>query len=585
MNRRRLTSVLAAWAIPACAVATIGLGLSGWLAHGFRVDEALYRATALFGVAHDYYRTPPGITDWRFRIGRWTGLVTVFGAALLTVGAVLHERVVVALAQLVRHEVIVVGVTGFAAKAFDAARRAGESVVWVGASAVEAASLNSLALPWPPEDHVRTILKYVGDARHILLAQDDDAAALVLARAARSAAPKAFVTVLLQDARLAEDAAEMISHPHTRVLSAATVSARALHIDHPPFLAAQQLGHERIHALVVGFGQMGQAVARDLIVNCRTTYLRLPRITVIDPAAPALEGVLRVRAPEVDRCAEFSFVQGAIGARRIEPDTAALAASIAAGGPVTVAYVCVGTDSEGLGAVGMLQSLLRTANLGEPPIFVRLSDADATVAASGRNAGRGLNAVIPFGDLDSIISATEFLSDAPDHAARAFSDAYRALLPPEKRNDAANRSAYPWEALDEAFRQSTRDAVAHIPAKMASAGIDPTFWVGVRGPPWLPPEIRLFTSEAERERLAELEHERWNAERRMDGWRWADMPAKDERRRLHPQLAPFGQLSEDAKAYDRAIVRETQEICWRMPGESAQTALKPRRVAARPRRA
>ena len=59
---------------------------------------------------------------------------------------------------------------------------------------------------------------------------------------------------------------------------------------------------------MVGFGQTGQAIARDLIVNCRTSYLALPRLTIIDPMAEALEGVLRVRAPELDACAEPRFV-------------------------------------------------------------------------------------------------------------------------------------------------------------------------------------------------------------------------------------------------------------------------------------
>ena len=38
----------------------------------------------------------------------------------------------------------------------------------------------------------------------------------------------------------------------------------------------------------------------------------------------------------------------------------------------------------------------------------------------------GLNALIPFGDLDAVVLATEFLSKAPDQAARSFSNAYRA---------------------------------------------------------------------------------------------------------------------------------------------------------------
>jgi hypothetical protein len=304
---------------------------------------------------------------------------------------------------------------------------------------------------------------------------------------------------------------------------------------------------------------MGQAIARDLIVNCRTTYLGLPQITIIDPAAKALEGVMRVRAPELDACASFTFIEGAVGTHAVEPDAAALGAAIAAGGPVTAAYVCRDIDAESLSASGMLQSLLRAANLGEPPIFIRLHD-DATL--SRNTAGRGLSRLIPFGDLDAILAASEFLSTAPDHAARVFSDAYRASLSPEVRDDPANRSARPWDELDETFRQATRDAVAHIPAKMASAGVDPALWRGVSGPPRLSRDIHLFADAQACERLAELEHERWEAQRRMDGWRHADLPKKDEQRRLHPDLIPYAQLSDATKAFDRTIVQETQLICW-----------------------
>lgn len=551
--------MLAVWSIPVCALLTVSLGLAGWLDYGYRFDDALYRALALFGIYNDAYKEAPGSTDWHFLVARWTGLIAISGAAFFALGALIDEHAVLAVAQLGRQQVIVVGAGEIAMKAFDTAREANKSAVWVGAASMDASSLKAFALPWPPDDHVRTIARYAVGAEHILLTPDDDAASLVLARTARTSAPNAFITVLLRDAWLAEDAAAMISEPRTRVLSAPAVSARALNVAHPPFLIAKDLGHPRIHALILGFGQMGQAIARDLIVNCRTTFLELPQITIIDPAAKALEGVMRVRAPELDKCAHFTFIEGAVGTHAVEPPAAEMGAAIAAGGPVTAAYVCRDIDTESLSASGMLQSLLRAANVGEPPIFVRLHD-DQTLSRGER--GRGLSRLVPFGDLDAILEASEFLSTQPDHAARVFSDAYRATLAPEVRDDPSNRSARPWAELDETFRQATRDAVAHIPAKMASAGVDPALWRGVSGPPRLNREIKLFADETDCERLAELEHERWESQRRMDGWRYADLPRKDEMRRLHPDLIPYANLSDGTKEFDRAIVRETQEICW-----------------------
>lgn len=80
-------------------------------------------------------------------------------------------------------------------------------------------------------------------------------------------------------------------------------------------------------------------------------------------------------------------------------------------------------------------------------------------------------------------------------------------------------------------------------------------------PPRLPAGTVLNPDVEIHEDLAELEHERWNAQRRMDGWRWADLPRKDEARRLHPNLVTYAALDEQTKDYDRAIVMETLAIC------------------------
>src|SRR5437867_625934 len=71
-TRRGIISLTATWAIPVFAVLTLGLGLSGWLDHGYRVGEAAYRSVALFDLGNGYYGDPPGSTDWRFKIARRT---------------------------------------------------------------------------------------------------------------------------------------------------------------------------------------------------------------------------------------------------------------------------------------------------------------------------------------------------------------------------------------------------------------------------------------------------------------------------------------------------------------------------------
>jgi hypothetical protein len=47
----------------------------------------------------------------------------------------------------------------------------------------------------------------------------------------------------------------------------------------------------------------------------------------------------------------------------------------------------------------------------------------------------------------------------------------------------------------------------------------------------------------------------------MDGWRWADIPKKNEARRLHQSLVGYDDLTDEVKEYDRVYVRQTQTAC------------------------
>ena len=544
-----------AWVIPVAAVVTLGLGVWAWSDQHLALDEALYRAVALFDIDGNSYSHGEAMQDWRFRVGRWTGAGVVL-SSLLALAALLHEHLATGLARWTKQAVVVVGSAPLALAAFEAARRTGRSTLWLGAAGFGSASFRDIALAWPQRERARAVREHTRKAEHVLVADDDDAEALSLARAAREAAPDAQITVLMRDMRLAEDAAATLNEPRTRVLSTAAVAARALAAAHPPFLIAQQRGHPRIHALMVGFGQTGQAIARDLIVNCRTTYLDLPRITVIDPAAKALEGVLRVRAPELDQCADSLFIDGEIGGRAVRPNPAVIARDLAAGGPLTVAYVCLTDDVGALSAAATLQALLRAMDIEQPPIFVQLRKSQIV----GDGGGQGLDALTAFGELDSVLEASEFLSASPDVAARSFCEAYRASLPAGQRDDPDNRSTFPWDRLDETWRQINRDVVFHIAAKLASAQIPPERWRGVTGLPRLAESERLFHGQSDLEQLSRLEHERWMAQRRMEGWRTTDAPSRDDARRLHPSLQGYDALTEPVKEFDRVMVRQTQQV-------------------------
>jgi hypothetical protein len=58
---------------------------------------------------------------------------------------------------------------------------------------------------------------------------------------------------------------------------------------------------------------------------------------------------------------------------------------------------------------------------------------------------------------------------------------------------------------------------------------------------------------AQVELLAEMEHRRYLAERRMANWVFG--PKKDEARRENPSMIDWDKLTEEVKEYDRVAVR------------------------------
>ncbi len=51
-----------------------------------------------------------------------------------------------------------------------------------------------------------------------------------------------------------------------------------------------------------------------------------------------------------------------------------------------------------------------------------------------------------------------------------------------------------------------------------------------------------------------MEHERWNAERLHDGWKYGNV--KDISKKISPSLVPWDKLTEEVKRYDRDAVQK-----------------------------
>jgi hypothetical protein len=107
----------------------------------------------------------------------------------------------------------------------------------------------------------------------------------------------------------------------------------------------------------------------------------------------------------------------------------------------------------------------------------------------------------------------------------------------------------PWERLEEQWKDANRAFADGIGAKLEAAGC-------VLVPaPLIDPSAPLFEFTGdELEELAELEHERWVADKQRAGWRYG--PVRDDARKIHNLLVPWEQLPEVERDKDRQPVRE-----------------------------
>jgi ppGpp synthetase/RelA/SpoT-type nucleotidyltranferase len=119
----------------------------------------------------------------------------------------------------------------------------------------------------------------------------------------------------------------------------------------------------------------------------------------------------------------------------------------------------------------------------------------------------------------------------------------------------------PWEKLKYTFKAANVEQAQHAVQILEACGYE------VRES--ATPEVYEFSDEEiknEVERMAEMEHGRWNVERLQNGWRYG---TRDDKARLHDCLVSWADLPESIRKYDRdaalnfprILARANLEVC------------------------
>lgn len=137
----------------------------------------------------------------------------------------------------------------------------------------------------------------------------------------------------------------------------------------------------------------------------------------------------------------------------------------------------------------------------------------------------------------------------PERMARRLHTIYLADVAADASSDqGASAARRPWSDLPETLKNSNRDQATELGRKVAALGMS-VAPVGAA-------PARLVLSEAQVEKLAEMEHERWMSERLRSGVTLGPERTATE----HPDLIPWRELSEPAREKDRVFMRRIPDL-------------------------
>ncbi len=339
----------------------------------------------------------------------------------------------------------------------------------------------------------------------------------------RSAATR---ILLLSDSRqplpasVAADAALAFEHIEVERRAARLLLARwPLHIGCDPLFG------QDIHLLIAGRAPPADAL---LLHALRLAHYseRPPVITLLSDSPDAWRAEFEAKHPQARAFSLLHF-------RSLRQwDLASLPA-------VTSAMVLVDPPTRGLAIAEQLTVELARGQGSAPPILLDVGDAEPRGALAEWDGQ-----IIPFSHRRMVLDAESLLDGREDDLARVVHEHYRDTTLAQGRDPAAEPSALPWQRLVGSYRDANRHQADHLWAKLAVTDC--------RAVPEELVESFAFAP-AEVERLAVIEHARWAADRYLDGWTYA--PTRDNRRKQHPQLVPYAELSGPMKDLDRFAVR------------------------------
>lgn len=327
-------------------------------------------------------------------------------------------------------------------------------------------------------------------------------------------------------------------------LGARALLARYSPFEQPPAVSGKPVPEEQgaPSVLIVGAGPVGQNLLRHMVRRWRDdrgTHKKPMQVTFIDKHIDTVHEHLSFRHPELHELAEVKPL--AIDPRSAEFQRGAFLFDGHGHCAVNMAYVCLEEEGYALSTALLLVNHLRRFRV---PVIVQMSQEvglAALLQAVSSPDDHALDHLQFFNLLEEACTPELVLGGTYEILARALHEDYLEQL----ADRAGNPAAVPWEELPADLKEANRSEASHIAVKLRALDL---FLVPMTA---LDAEALAFT-DAEVEKLAILEHDRWLQERMAAGW---SRGPRDPQKKTNPNLVPWAELDGGIREMNRAAVR------------------------------
>ncbi len=325
--------------------------------------------------------------------------------------------------------------------------------------------------------------------------------------------------------------------------------------------------NDSVHALIIGFGPQGRALAQEVALQCRYRDLLKPRVTAVSLWGTSEAATFIGEFPVIHKACDFEYLHAETGNWLEVLEELRLQEKQC---PLSAIYVATGDETLNLSiALGIREEAEKYHNL-LAPVFVQAADGEdfrnlLEVTEGTNECHRVLQ---PFGIYSEAIADSALVDFSNEALAITIHRSYQNKT--AGGNVWSHNALVDWFSLSEVNRERNRRAAVHARVKLASAGFrvncdlnDP---VALRGDPAKNRDML--------EQLARLEHDRWMASKYVDGWDYS--PTRNNARKLHDCLVDFDDLSAPEQRKDLEVIRSIFD--WPRENAGAATINTSRRI-------